>query len=63
MTSHSSDDVLKILRKDGWIIKNARGSHVHLTHPQKNGKVTIPHPRKDLDIKTYNSILKQAEIK
>lgn len=63
MKSHSSEDVLKKLHEDGWIIKNTRGSHVHLFHPEKKGKVTIPHPKKDLDIKTYNSILKQAGIK
>lgn len=63
MPSYSSNEVLKKLNDDGWIIKNSRGSHVHLYHPQKKGKVTIPHPKKDLDVKTYNSILKQAGIK
>ncbi|PKM45560.1 MAG: addiction module toxin, HicA family [Firmicutes bacterium HGW-Firmicutes-8] len=33
-----------------------------LRHPTKQGKVTVPHPKKDLDPKTIRSILKQAEL-
>lgn len=35
-----------------------------MVHPSKPGKVTIPmHTSKELDIRTYNSILKQAGLK
>ena len=51
-----------ILHRDGWIVKNQRGSHVQLIHATKSGKVTIPHPRKELDPKTVKSIFKQASI-
>jgi len=59
----SSDDVLKLLYKEGWKLKNQRGSHVQLIHNEKKGKVTVPHPRKELNLKTYNSILMQAGLK
>jgi predicted RNA binding protein YcfA (HicA-like mRNA interferase family) len=38
------------------------GSHHQYKHPTKPGKVTVPHPRKDLPIGTARSILKQAGI-
>jgi predicted RNA binding protein YcfA (HicA-like mRNA interferase family) len=51
---------LQILFRDGWTIKNQRGSHIQIIHPIKSGKVTIPHPKKELDPKTVKSIFKQA---
>ncbi len=62
MTSYSSKDLLQILLKDGWTIKRQRGSHVQLEHPTKKGKVTVPHPNKDLPPKTVQTILKQANL-
>ncbi|NHM28039.1 type II toxin-antitoxin system HicA family toxin [Desulfofundulus sp. TPOSR] len=62
MKSYSSTEILRILRKNGWVIKNQEGSHVQLKHPTKPGKVTVPHPRKDLDPKTVRSIFRQAQI-
>jgi predicted RNA binding protein YcfA (HicA-like mRNA interferase family) len=60
--SYSSADVLRMLFEDGWLVKNQVGSHVQLVHPQKPGKVTVPHPKKDLDVKTVTSILRQAGL-
>ncbi|MGC8605850.1 MAG: type II toxin-antitoxin system HicA family toxin [Desulfomonilaceae bacterium] len=62
MKSYSSTEILYILKKDGWTIKNQEGSHIQSVHPTKPGKVTVPHPRKDLDPKTVRSIFKQAWI-
>lgn len=59
----SSKDLFKILKEDGWILKAIAGSHHHFVHPIKKGKVTVPHPRKDLPDKTVMSILKQAGLK
>ena len=58
----SSKDLIKILKKDGWILKNIVGDHYHFIHPTKKGKVTVPHPRKDVAIGTLKSILKQAGL-
>ncbi|WP_291255048.1 type II toxin-antitoxin system HicA family toxin [Fusobacterium sp.] len=59
----SSKDLFKILKEDGWILKAIAGSHHQFVHPIKKGKVTVPHPRKDLPDKTVMSILKQAGLK
>ncbi len=53
----------KILLADGWMLKGSKGSHNQYIHPTKPGKVTIPNHRGDLNIKTVNTILKQAGIK
>jgi predicted RNA binding protein YcfA (HicA-like mRNA interferase family) len=34
--------LLKILRHDGWVEKEQKGSHLQLEHPTKKGKVTVP---------------------
>jgi predicted RNA binding protein YcfA (HicA-like mRNA interferase family) len=62
MTSYSSKDIIQILLNDGWTVKRQRGSHVQLEHPTKKGKVTVPHPNKDLPTKTVQTIMKQADI-
>ena len=59
----SSSDLIRLVEKDGWVIKSVNGSHHHFKHPTKKGKVTIPHPRKDLPIGTVNAILKQVGLK
>ena len=56
-------EIEKILLLDGWILKNVKGSHYQYIHQNKEGKVTIPKHSGDLNIKTINSILKQADIK
>jgi predicted RNA binding protein YcfA (HicA-like mRNA interferase family) len=40
-----------------------RGSHHHFKHDRIPGRVTVPHPKKDLPIGTVNAILKQAGLK
>ena len=57
-----SKDLIKLLEKDGWYIVNKVGSHCQLKHLTKKGRVTIPHPKKDLPIGTVKSILKQSQI-
>jgi predicted RNA binding protein YcfA (HicA-like mRNA interferase family) len=52
----------RIIKKDGWKFKNAKGSHRHYKHPTKPGKVTIPFGSGDLDPVTYKSIMRQAGL-
>ncbi|MEX3955129.1 type II toxin-antitoxin system HicA family toxin [Trinickia sp. EG282A] len=54
---------MKLLKADGWFLVNTVGSHHQFKHPSKQGKVTVPHPKKDLLIGTVRSILKQAGLK
>jgi predicted RNA binding protein YcfA (HicA-like mRNA interferase family) len=58
-----SRDVLRALKSDGWEEVAQKGSHVQLKHPSKPGRVTVPHPKRDLPIGTLKSIEKQAGIK
>ncbi|TID17651.1 hypothetical protein JO83_09540 [Avibacterium paragallinarum] len=59
----NSANLIKQAEKDGWVLVSVKGSHHQFKHPTKKGRVTIPHPKKDLHIKTVNSILKQAGLK
>lgn len=58
-----SGEVIKWLEGAGWRRKSVSGSHHHFVHPTKPGKVTVPHPRKDLAIATLKSIERQAGMK
>jgi len=57
-----SRELIRRIKADGWIEIGVVGSHHHFKHPVKPGKVTIPHPRKDLALGTVRSILKQAGL-
>jgi len=59
----TSTDILKIRISDGWYEVARKGSHVQLKHPVRNGRVTVPHPRKDLPIGTVRSIERQSGIR
>ncbi len=64
MRGYSSKQIIKILTKDGWYpYGKAIGSHHAFKHPFKEGKIIVPHPKKDLPIGTVKSIEKQAKIK
>lgn len=56
-------EVEKMLIENGWYLVYVRGRHYQYKHLYKNGKITIPRHNKDVNIKTLNSILKQAGIK
>ena len=58
-----SRTLIKILEADGWVLVAVRGSHHQFKHPTKPGRVTVPHPKKDLTKGTEVSILKQAGLK
>ncbi len=59
----TAKELLKELRKDGWVEIAQKGSHLNLKHPVKQGKVTIPIHSGDLPPGTLNNILKQAGLK
>jgi len=59
----NSRKVLAILKADGWYQVAQRGSHVQLKHPEKKGRVTVPHPKKDLARDTLKSIERQSGVK
>ncbi len=59
----NSADVIRMLKAVGWEEVAVRGSHHQFKHPSKPGRVTVPHPKKDLPPGTLQSILKQAGLK
>ncbi|WP_026572835.1 type II toxin-antitoxin system HicA family toxin [Bacillus sp. UNC438CL73TsuS30] len=62
MKSCSSRIAHSLLKAEGWNLVHTVGSHRQYKHPQKPGRVTVPHPVKDLPMKTVKSIEKQAGI-
>lgn len=60
---YSSKELIKILEDDGWFFVGAEGSHHQFKHPVKKGRVTVPHPKKEITPGTANSILRQAGLK
>ena len=63
MPSVSSREIIRDLLADGWFEVAQRGSHVQFKHPTKPGRVTVPHPKKDLPHGTVSSIRRQAGLK
>ncbi len=58
-----SREIIKRLEQDGWYKVNVVGDHWQFKHPEKSGKVTVPHPVKDVLQKTLRSIEKQSGVK
>lgn len=56
-------EIDKILKADGWILKDVKGSHYQYIHPSKSGKVTVPAHKGDIPKGTLNAIMKQAGLK
>lgn len=59
----NSRDVIRRLVDVGWFEVAQVGSHKQFKHASKSGRVTVPHPKKDLPVGTLKSIEKQAGIK
>ncbi|MGA7952179.1 MAG: type II toxin-antitoxin system HicA family toxin [Gloeobacterales cyanobacterium] len=55
-----SRDIIARLQRGGWLLVNVRSSHHNYRHPTHPGRVTVPHPKKDLPMGTLRSIFKQA---
>lgn len=58
-----SMELIKLMEKDGWYLVAVRGSHHQFKHPSKTGRVTVPHPKKDLGTGLVRAILKQAGLR
>jgi predicted RNA binding protein YcfA (HicA-like mRNA interferase family) len=58
-----SREIIKAVQDDGWRQVAQKGSHVQFKHPTKLGRVTVPHPERDVPIGTLRSIEKQSGLK
>jgi predicted RNA binding protein YcfA (HicA-like mRNA interferase family) len=61
-THVNSRDVIRAIEADGWFEIAQRGSHKQFRHGAKAGRVTVPHPKKDIPLGTLRSIERQAGI-
>ncbi len=59
----SSREVIRRLLHDGWYQVAQAGSHKQFKHETKPGRVTVPHPQRDIPLGTLKSIEKQAGLK
>jgi len=56
-------EVVRALERAGFLIAETTGSHVHLKHPSKPGRITVPyHARFDLPKHIVKSIVRQAGL-
>ena len=37
-----SSELIKLLKKDGWLVIRQTGSHLMFRHPQKSGQIVCP---------------------
>ena len=52
--------LIKMLEKDGWRHVATKGDHFQFKHLNRTGRVTVPHPKKDIKKGTVISIYRQA---
>jgi predicted RNA binding protein YcfA (HicA-like mRNA interferase family) len=58
-----SSDLIRELKKAGWIEDRVAGSHHIFKHPTMAEHLTVPHPKKDLGKGLVHKIRKQARLK
>jgi len=61
---YSSDQIIKVLRKKGFILVSQRGSHAKFRKLSNRGDLTviIPAGRREIPLGTFRSILRQANL-
>jgi len=60
--SINSREIIRLIQLAGWVHLETHGSHWHFVHPSRPGRVTVPHPKRDLFVKTVRSIEKQSGV-
>lgn len=58
----SSRQAIKTIEADGRLLVRVTGDHHQFRHPIRRGKVTVPHPVKDLPIQVVVSIERQSGV-
>jgi len=57
-----SRTIIRALIAGGWELVATKGSHHQFKHPSRPGRVTVPHPKRDIPLGTLRSIEKQAGL-
>ena len=63
ISTMKSADLIRQLRKSGWIEDRVVGSHHIFKHPTKPGHISVPHPKADHGKGLSYKLLKQAGLK
>ncbi|MGB6177207.1 MAG: type II toxin-antitoxin system HicA family toxin [Methylocella sp.] len=58
----NSREVIRALEAGGWFKIAQKGSHVQFKHPARSGRVTVPHPSREIASGTLRSIEKQSGL-
>lgn len=58
----NSRDVIREIERMGWEHVATKGSHWQFRHPTRPGRVTVPHPERDLPKGTLRSIERQSGV-
>lgn len=61
MTAFKAKEIVKILKKLGYLPKRQTGSHLIMYHPTKNKIIPVPIHAKDLKKGLLKGIIKEAE--
>ena len=59
----TSREIIRMLKKDGWRHVATSGDHFQFKHPVKPGKVTVPHPNREIEGELLKSIERQSGLK
>lgn len=62
ITDMDSREIIQKLKANGWFQVAQEGDHLQFKHPTKPGRVTIPHPVKDIPEGTMGSIKRQSGL-
>ena len=58
----NSGTLIKQLQAAGWVLRDVKGSHHIFTHPERQGHVSVPHPKKDLGKGLAHKLRRQAGL-
>ncbi len=58
----TSQQIIKVLEKRGFVLDRSKGSHRIYFHPESRKRAVVPFHRKDLPQGTLREILRQAGI-
>ena len=58
----SSEEIVRILERKGFVLDRSRGSHRIYIHPETRKRTVVPFHKGDLPKGTFHEILRQAGI-
>ncbi len=59
----NSREIIRRIEAAGWEHVATKGDHWQFRHATRLGRVTVPHPKRDLPVGTLRSIEKQSGVK